>query len=388
MRVETPTNVSESQLRTLVDAIGRSGNLTRDAIVHETTWARSTVSRVVGSLLDARLLVETDLPQSGGRGRPPTAISLNPTFGVAIGLDFGFRHVRGVLADAAHEIRSRAERELDLDYTVEGGCRAAAEVVDELLARADVPASRIVGIAAAVPAPVDLRTGVVSIGGVLPGWGGEDIRAHLSRALSTDTRIDNDTKMAAYGELRWGVGQGVSDFVYLKLHSGIGGAAVIDGRLVHGATGAAGQFGHMSIDTAGPLCRCGGRGCVEMHAGIPAILKALSAVHGEIGLHRALTLLDENDPACVRIVSEAALRVGEIAGSLCNALNPESIVIGGALAAAFEHLEPSLRRGIDATALPVNRATRIVQGRLGRDASAMGALGVALDYGLVGRLGI
>lgn len=385
---DLPTaGVSDPMLRALVDALASSGPLTRVALMRETGWARSTVSRVVGSLLDAHFLVEADGSRTGGRGRPVTTLSLNPTFGVAVGLDFGFRHVRGILADATHVVRARHQVDLVIDYTPAEGFAAAAEIVHKLTEVAAVARSDILGIGAAIPAPVDMHTGHVSVSGMLPSWGGVDVRSELARAIGFPVRIDNDTKMAAYGELRWGVARGLPDFLYLKLHSGVGGAAVVNGQLVHGSTGAAGHFGHISTELNGPLCRCGSRGCLEVYAGVPAILDALASVHGTITLNRALQLRQAGDPASVRVINEISVRVGQVAGFLCNAFNPEAIVIGGALSAAFDYLKPGIEAGLADTAQPVNRSTRVVLGALAHEASAMGALGIALNHGLVERLG-
>ncbi|WP_018157585.1 ROK family transcriptional regulator [Demetria terragena] len=384
--MESVAAVREPQLRRLVDVLAQFGPLTRDELMKETGWARSTVSRVTGHLLTSQLLVERDPTSSGERGRPATRLALNPDFGVGVGLDFGARHVRGVIADATHEIAARAEVSLTEDYTPAAAAAATKRVLQQLLDEAGSDRSAIVGVTAAVPTPVDRQSGSASAGSLLPAWSGINVRQHLTDATGFPVLIDNDSKLAAYGELRWGAGREIRDFLYFKLHSGVGGAVVTDGRLTHGSTGAAGHLGHLSVDPNGPLCRCGGRGCLETLAGVPAILDSIAQAHGEVSLRQALVLLNDGDPAVLTVITEASRWVGRAAGILANVLNPSAIILGGAMSAAYDYIEPPLSLALSANTLPINRDTRVLPGALGRDASALGALATSLKHGLGRRL--
>jgi predicted NBD/HSP70 family sugar kinase len=122
---------------------------------------------------------------------------------------------------------------------------------------------------------------------------------------------------------------------------------------------------------------------LEVYVGIPAILSSISSVHGEITFQEATRLLKAGDPASQRVFADAATLIGRVLGMLTNALNPDVIVLGGALSEVSSHLMPELRAGLVGASLPINHGVKIVAGSLGKDASAMGALGTALDSWLV-----
>ena len=231
------------------------------------------MSETVAGLIDSGLIVKTSTVRRSGRnGRPGTGITLNPQAGMYVGLDFGFRHVRGVLADVSHTILATRETLIGLDYSTEMGLAAAEELVDELLREGGVTPGRVLGIGVAIPGPVDPDTGKVMGTSMIPTWAGVDIAAQLGAVFGSAVLVDNESNCAALSEHLWGAGVGYSNLAYVKLHSGVGGAIVLNGTLVHGLAGAAGEFGHITIDDSGPLCRCGGRGCLEAYVGIPALL--------------------------------------------------------------------------------------------------------------------
>ena len=357
-----------------IDLLTVNGPLNRAALATHAGWARSTTSRVVSELISSGLVVEGEVVQSGHRGRPYRALTLNPDAGSGIGIDFGFRHVRAVIGDASQRIRGSAVRQLAVDYTPTEGIRVAAQLVEELLGTSGLPAGSLRGVGLAIPAP--LNGSVVTRSSMIPTWVGHDPAAELEAILGIPVRGDNDSKLAALAETFWGVGRQYGTFLFFKLHSGIGGAVVIDGRLVGGS---AGEFGHVSLDPDGPVCRCGERGCLELYAGIPAILGALHPAHGPLlTLREAANLLDAGDPAAQRVFREVAARIGQAAGWLCNAINPEASVLGGALSqTSGNHLLPEIVRSTRHSSLPANHAVAVVVSSLGPEASAMGAVRLA-----------
>ncbi len=356
--------------------------MSRSDIGTATGLARTTISKVLGELLDARLVVESDGPPTAGRGRPPTVVAVDPAARFAVGIDFGFRHVRGVLADAAHRVIGSAERRLDVDYTIEHGLETADALVSDLLGAGSIQRSRMRSVGVAVPAPIDSRTGQVTVSAMVPTWSGFRVASALRARLGVPVFAGNDSRLAGEAEFHWGAGRGSANMVYIKLHSGIGGALVLDGAVIRGGRGGAGEFGHMSIDSAGPLCRCGNRGCLEVYAGIPAVLGALRPALGtDVTLGQAMELLSKGHRAVVRVFAEVGARVGQASALLCNATNPDVIVIGGALSAADEVLVPEVRRAMRRGSLAINHDVVVIRGALGRHASAMGAVRLALTEG-------
>jgi predicted NBD/HSP70 family sugar kinase len=360
-----------------IDLLIVNGPMHRAALAEQAGWARSTTSRVIGELVADGFVVETDIVMTGSRGRPHRLLTLNPDAGCTVGIDFGYRHIRAVVADAAHRIRAIAVGELEVDYPPETGVRVAGELVGEALSQARLPDDALLGAGAAVPAPIDRRTGRVSHSSMIPTWAGRDVAADLRHVLNLPVTVGNDAKLAAAAETYWGAGQGYGAYLFLKLHSGVGGALVLGGTIVDGGNGSAGEFGHVGLDLTGPVCRCGARGCLEVYAGIPAILEALRPAHGLLTLAQATRLLEAGDPAARRVFREAAGKVGQTASLLCNAFNPDAIIIGGALARASEHLIPEIKNCIRTLALPTNHNVAVLATNLGPEASAMGAVRLA-----------
>jgi predicted NBD/HSP70 family sugar kinase len=354
-------------------------------VARTTGLAKSTVSETVAELIDSGLIVRTaTMRRSGRNGRPGTGITLNPQAGMYVGLDFGFRHVRGVLADVSHRILATQETLIGLDYSTDMGLTAAKELVDALLHEAGVTPERVLGIGVAIPGPVDPETGRVMGTSMIPTWAGVDIAAELGALFGSAVLVDNESNCAALSEHLWGAGVGYSNLAYVKLHSGVGGAIILNGALVHGVAGAAGEFGHIPIDDTGPLCRCGGRGCLEAYVGIPALLADLRPTHGEITFTRFVELVRADDLPSLRVLADAAAAAGRMVAVVSSVCAPARVIVGGALAETGEALLEPLRASFARHSILTRRGpgpeqtTEIVAGSLGRHASSLGAVALVL----------
>jgi predicted NBD/HSP70 family sugar kinase len=189
--------------------------------------------------------------------------------------------------------------------------------------------------------------------------------------------VENNTRLEGMAEARWGAGRGVANLLYLGLSDGIGSALVLDGRLHRGAVGAAGELGHVSVNISGPACRCGNRGCLALHAGLPAVLAALRPAFGAgADLDAILARTAAGDPAGEKVFARVGAVVGQVLANLCNLLNPERIVVGGELSRVGEALLTPMRSAIRESALPLVRDVAVVPAELGHGAR-IGALGGA-----------
>src|SRR5205823_9499384 len=141
--------------------------------------------------------------------------------------------------------------------------------------------SSLVGAGIGIPGPVDREHGTAGSATILPGWVGLRIASEMQRRLGIPVEIENDANLGALAELTWGAGRDCSNFAYVKAATGIGAGLVIDGRLLRGASGTAGEIGHTTLDEEGALCYCGNRGCLETVASGPAILALVAHATGE-----------------------------------------------------------------------------------------------------------
>jgi len=339
--------------------------------------APSTISGVVADLVVAGLVVGAPRSEPSQLGRPGLRLTLNPRLGVVVGVEVGFSSLRVLLCDLAHTVVGVAECELrDLQASA-AALAAARKLVDETLVDAGLTHDALIGGGVSLPGPVRRHPDAVQPSAILPGWRGvtgDDIAAALGTAVS----IDNDSNLAALGEHVWGAGRGCDDSVTLKFHNGIGCGLFVNGTLVRGANGGAGEIGHITVDDRGPLCRCGKRGCLETYTAIYAILDMLRPQHGELTLTQLMELLAARDPGAVRVVSDAAELVGTQLAATCNLLAPQRIIVTGPMAQAgaliLDPIRTAIRRHV-----ALSEAPEVVLGSLGNRHTALGAVALALD---------
>src|SRR5215216_6093001 len=365
----------------VVQALRMLGVASRAEVARRTGLSRSTVSSIVAELQDEGLVVDRDSdgrPATGG-GRPPAMIALDPSAGLAVGIDFGKRHLAVAVADLSHEILAEAWREMPNDYGAAEAIERAAELVEGAIADSGAPRDRILGVGMGLPGPVH-STGTVGSSAILPGWAGTKAADRMTERLGMEAWLGNDANLGGLAEATWGSGRGCSTVVYLKLATGIGAGIVIGGQLFGGAGGTAGEIGHTSLDETGDICRCGSRGCLETYAGGAAIAGLLSRSLGEpLGPDDVTQRAVDGDPGCRRALADAGRHIGAAVADLCNLINPERIIVGGSMAVAGDVLLDPLREAVGLRAIPsAAEDVDIVLGELGERAELLGAVALVL----------
>ena len=381
-RGSPPSLRAPNRLRVL-QALQVLGVTSRADLARRTGLSRSTVSTIVAGLQAEGIVVDRDpdpdVRVAGGGGRPPALIALDPGAGLAIGIDFGKRHLAVALADLSHELVAEEWRDMPDDYAAEEGMERAAELVELLLDGAGAESGRVLGVGMGLPGPVH-RSGVVGSSAILPGWAGTHAAERMGARLDMKVWLRNDANLGALAESVWGAGRGVGGLVYLKLATGIGAGIVLDGRLFEGAGGTAGEIGHTSLDETGDICRCGSRGCLETYASGTAIASLLSRSLGEtLTLDDVLERAVRGEPGCRRALADAGRHIGAAVADLCNLINPERIVVGGSMAVAGDMLLDPLREAVGLRAIPsAAEDVQIVPGELGERAELLGAVALVL----------
>ncbi|MDX6588611.1 MAG: hypothetical protein QOI31_3084 [Solirubrobacterales bacterium] len=375
-------SLREGNRRLVVEALRERGLASRAELARATELSRSTISTIVGDLMEAGLVVERD-GQPGGEahaGRPGVMVALDSSAGLALAIDFGHRHLRVAVSDLSHTVLAERWRELDVDQSASEGLAEAGKFVDEVLAEAEVERSRVIGAVMGLPAPINRVTGTVWDSSILPGWAGIDAAAEASSRLNLPVVVENDANLGALAELTWGAAKGRSEVAYLKVASGVGGGLISGGRLSHGVGGTAGEIGHTIVDMNGPVCRCGNHGCLETLASARAVANLLSVSRREqISTRRMLELCESGDAATRRLIGDAGRALGVAVANLCNIVNPETVVIGGDMALAGDVLLDPVREVVHRNAIPSAAAdTEIVAGVLGERAEMLGALALVM----------
>ncbi|MBC7259530.1 MAG: ROK family transcriptional regulator [Chloroflexi bacterium] len=377
----------------ILNVIRQEGSVSRAAIARRTRLSRSTVSSIVSELLEANLVHEVGRGRSSG-GRRPILINLNYNAGYVVGVDLGATHIIVLVANLNGDVIARREADFSVAVGPDAGLNQIADAVRQCLADAGIPLERVLGVGMGVPGPVEYAEGRVVAPPIMPGWHGVALRDRLSRELGVPVYVDNDANLGALSEHCHGAGRGYTNLAYIKVGTGIGCGLILGGQLYRGESGSAGEIGHVTIDENGPPCKCGSYGCLESMAGGPAIaLRAQQAIRaGQATSLAAIQPLEsitardvalaaqKGDKLAQQLFAEAGRHIGVALASLANLLNPGLIIIGGGVAQAGRLLLDPIRKTLEQRALqPVAQSTRVVQSVVGRDASALGAVDLALQ---------
>jgi predicted NBD/HSP70 family sugar kinase len=298
---------------------------------------------------------------------------------------FSTRHLRIALSDVTNTVVAEHNMPLAKDHRADNELDKATRLIADMLESVDATMDEILAVGIAIPAPVDTETGEISRSGLMRGWDGISIADLMHRRIKRPVFVDNEANLGALAESRLGAARGRENAVYLRVGQGIGAGLILNGTVFRGFSNSAGEFGHMTIDEGGPLCRCGNRGCLEAIAGGPAILEGLLDSTGPLKLTDVIVHAIAGDPHCIRAIADAGRHIGIAAANVCNLLAPERIVVGGELARAGELLIGPMRHSLErSVVMSTDKVADIVQGQLGERAELTGALLYAVDRTAIG----
>ena len=307
-----------------------------------------------------------------------------------IGIDVGGTNVKIALVDDNGKIiysnSVPTYAKMGYEYTVNN----IKQAIKDLMKETNTTPSDIEGIGFDFPGQVDCKTGVVKLAPNIPGWVNVPIAQMIEDEFHIPTRIDNDVRCAALGELKFGAGRGCENFICITVGTGIGSGIVINGKVVRGATNAAGELGHIKLQmNGGPICGCGDTGCLEAFASGPAIVamaqeyikggkstkfrEMAAAEGGEITPYMVAKAAEEGDPVAKRIFEIVGEYIGIGLTSVINLLNPERVIIGGGVAESGELLLGPIRKTIKERAMVVAGNAVEIVAQLGNSAGVIGA---------------
>jgi glucokinase len=290
-----------------------------------------------------------------------------------LAVDIGGTKMAGGLVDASGRLSQRRQVATAPDPTA-----ALATLVDAVLEGGE----QIAGVGVGCGGPMDWPAGVVRPLNI-PSWlGGFPLRDWLRERLpDVPVRVHNDALCLAVAETWQGAASGHSDVLGMVVSTGVGGGLILDGHLRDGATGNAGHIGHIVVEPDGPVCGCGGRGCLEAVARGPAIV-AWAAERGSPATdgRELARLATAGDPVALAAFDRAGAAVGQAVAGAVALLELDIVVIGGGLSAAGDLLFGPLRRAFAIHArLDFTRDTPVVAAALGQDAGLIGAAGLILQ---------
>jgi predicted NBD/HSP70 family sugar kinase len=369
----------------LLSQLSHVGPMSRAELSRKTGLPLSTVVDVAGRLIQDGLVREELGARNGRVGRPATVLRLTAAPGVVGVLAVARGGVQAAVISIDGQVPTTVDRRLE-QTSSETTLAVAMELLDEALRRAGLGRDALVSTVLSLPAPVhDGR--VVPPRNPLPGapssagstrarWMGPDWRAEVQRQLGVPAHVENDANLEALGEATYGAGQSSGGLVHIKLVGGLGAGVVLDRRLIRGAVGFAGELAHLHVDDDGPLCTCGGRGCLAGRADLCRIILLIQpAFDEEMTLDKTASLCAAGDRATRTIFFDLGRLIGRSLGSACLLLNPETMTIDGALGAVAEPVIDGVKEGVSRSAPgTVADTLRVIPGSLGEAAHLFGAL--------------
>ena len=372
------------------------GGISRVELAQRLFLTRAAVTPIVNDLIQTGLIHETR-SRTASSGRPPILLEINATRGMVAGIDMGASHLTILIANFAAQVLAENE----IPFNIADGPRDCIQKADEtlhsLLAGLGLGLSNLAAIGLGVPGPTVAKAGMVLAPPIMPGWDRFPIRDTLEKLWGCPVSLNNDADLGVLGEWAYGAGRGEQNLAYIKVGTGIGAGLFIEGQIYRGATGSAGEIGHMTIDENGPLCTCGNRGCLEAMAGGRAIM---AKAHEAIKLNKRTELSDHPDPdnitvmdvakAAARgdlvaqeILAEAGNQLGIALTSLVNLFNPNIVIVGGGVAQTGDLFLEPIRKAVFKRSLPAAvQAVRITTALLGKRSTSMGAVVQALSTAL------
>lgn len=309
---------------------------------------------------------------------------------IVLATDLGGTNLRMAAVDRDGEILYRTKHETPKTTRADEIICAIVEAAEECR-QAVKPQGTILGVAAAVPGTVNVEKGIVLKAPNVPSLDGFRISATLKDELNLPCFLENDANAAAVGESWLGASRDVHNSILVTLGTGVGGGIIIDGKVLRGADGTAGEIGHIGVEPFGVPCGCGSRGCLEQYASATAIVRLTRELeslypNSDLPEKSRLSALEiyragkQGDELALEVFRQQGFYLGVALAGLINILNPEVVVIGGGGAAGWDLFIPPTIEQIRGRAYrePAERA-KLVPAECGDDAGILGAARLAFE---------
>ena len=380
--VSRPDDIRRHNLGRVLLEVHRDGPLSRAELTQRLAMSRSTIGALVTDLCELGLLEESVPVGRDRAGRPSHVVGPRPDGPYAVAVDLEVDRLTIAAVTVGGELAVRRVHLLDpADRSAEAVAAAVARAVHDVV-RGAPGSSRPIGVGVSVPGTVLAADGFVEAAPNL-GWRHEPVGAMLRHELpELPIALANDADMGVLSEHLRGAARDATDAVYLTGKVGVGAGILVGGQRLRGAGGLGGEIGHTVLDPQGRQCHCGGRGCVEGMIGEEALLR-LSGRSGPPDPTAVASVLADaqaGDPAARAGVGQVARALGQVLANLVNLLNPQVIVLGGALADVFACARSDVITELDGQAMSAARGMVEVRvSALGADSSLLGAAELAFQ---------
>ena len=347
---------------------------TRSQLCEALDTSRTNLGRALSTLLDEGS-VAVLRSNAAGRGRPTQLLSLNASAAHAVGLLITRTSCAGVTLSRSGAVLTAVHIVSPSSPSVACSLEQTCETLADSAKAQGIDVSRVQAVGVGVPIPMGRNARLSS--DAYPSM--EELADLTGRWWPATPVVDNTVRMAAFAEGLWGAGADMSSFIYLRLSGGVGGCVVSDFRLVGGATGLAGELGHITVAGNDALCACGKLGCLETLASVPALCERAGAQD----LTALRTAVHAGDERARIALAHAASAIGYVLGSAALLINPRAIILAGEIVDAFPSIKEDIAAHMRAELLPVMEwDIDVVVASLGPLGAAQGCAYIAARHSL------
>jgi predicted NBD/HSP70 family sugar kinase len=352
---EKPRGMEEKEL-VILHLIHSGLHSSRLKLAQETGLSPASITPIIQGLINKGLVVE-GTAVSSTLGRRPIPLEIRSDAAYFVGVDIGSFYLRVVITDINGNIKCQHQSRTTIPEGRDLVVKRAFEATRDVISKSGLPKAAIKGIGLAHSGVIDSQKGVVLSfprPGQMAEWKDIPLKALFQKEFKIPCLLEDSVRTIATAEKRFGLGKGLSDFLYIDVGVGIGAAIFREGKLYSGAGGKAGEFGHITVDGNGPLCSCGNNGCLEAVASCAAIIESVQTAMkrgvdsqirtltggepDQISIELIAQAAAKGDSLAFRVLQEAASYIANGLAVIVNLLNPTHIIFGGALFRAAPHL--------------------------------------------------
>lgn len=377
IKVGNSQYIRDLNLTGIFRLIHKYGPVSRKGLAENTGYSAATISNHVKILLDNSFVIETDKGSSTG-GRRPVYLTVNPSRSYILSVGIEVNHIRIMIFDLNLNMQNSLLLPLKKEEA-EGTILDLIEDIKAFCIDSNIGLDKIIGMGIVLPGLVSDKKGLLYFAPNLE-WYNIEIKKYFEKVFKFPVLIENEAKAAVLGEREF-VYPETDNIVFVSINEGIGCGIIFDGNLYRGASGNAGEFGHIIIDSDGPECHCGNQGCWETLASLNYIV---SKYRQETGLDLIPDQLKEKvlsgEEKLISIIKGTASNIAVGLVNIINSLSPEILIIGGDIIGFKDYIEEEINTTLSERALGVSyEHTNVVYSKLGNNASMYGIARMVFD---------
>lgn len=359
--------IKEANIRRIFKLVSNNKGISRAELANRTGLSPTTVSSLAEELIKEGMIVEAGTADLTTSGRKPIMLKVNPSGGCIVSADLRENGYNLAVFDLNCSLVNEHFIPLP-DYRLLG--KSLADEISAKTKKAGYKPEQLLGICIGAPGIIDREEGKIISSTILPSNIDNNFFSHLKKEYpSSQIELVNESSLSAFAETKLGGAGNIDNLIYIDIHTGIGAGIIINGSMYQGSGFLAGEFGHISVDLNGPLCKCGSRGCLETLASIPALIEDIEE---DTGFRKEFPNAGSIDDRFILVAEEYrenrtfSRKIRRMAryiafgiNNAINLINPGVVVIGGRAAELGEGFLDEINEVIREIGLEGNKDTRI-----------------------------